>query len=161
MPGARLQRPSGDRRLHHARGAARQHPPDHSGNRRTHGRPPAGGRMSEAVADILVGQADAIRVRLEALIRLPSVSTDPAYESGMQATRDYLLGWFRDIGLEEVQQLDGGGHPALYGSWTGAPGKPTLLIYGHYDVQPPDPLDEWVSPPFEPTERNGCLFGRG
>jgi acetylornithine deacetylase/succinyl-diaminopimelate desuccinylase-like protein len=117
--------------------------------------------MSGEIADILAGQADTVRGRLEALIRLPSVSTDPAYERGMQATRAYLLEWFREMGLEDVQQLDGGGHPALYGSWSGAPGKPTLLIYGHYDVQPPDPLDEWISPPFEPTERDGCLFGRG
>ena len=90
--------------------------------------------MSGTVADILAGQAGAVRARLEALIRLPSVSTDPAYEPGMQATRDYLLDWFREMGLEDVQQLDGGGHPALYGSWSGAPGKPTLLVYGHYDV---------------------------
>ena len=117
--------------------------------------------MSQAVADALVAQADAVRARLEALIRLPSVSTDPAYEPGMQATRDYLLSWFREIGLQDVQLLDGGGHPAVYGAWDGAPGRPTLLIYGHYDVQPPDPVDEWVSPPFEPTERDGCLFGRG
>lgn len=117
--------------------------------------------MSEAVADTLAGQSDAVRARLEQLIRLPSVSTDPAYEPGMQATREYLLGWFREMGLGDVQQLDGGGHPALYGAWLGAPGKPTLLVYGHYDVQPPDPIDEWISPPFEPTERDGCLFGRG
>ena len=117
--------------------------------------------MSDAVANILVGQTDAVRARLEALVRLPSVSTDPAYEPGMQATRDYLLGWFREVGLAEVQLLDGGGHPAVYGSWSGAPGKPTLLIYGHYDVQPPDPLKEWLSPPFEPTERDGRLFARG
>ena len=117
--------------------------------------------MSQAVADALVAQADAVRARLEALIRLPSVSTDPAYEPGMQATRDYLLVWFREIGLEDVQLLDGGGHPAVYGAWEGAPGRPTLLIYGHYDVQPPDPVDEWINPPFEPTERDGCLFGRG
>jgi acetylornithine deacetylase/succinyl-diaminopimelate desuccinylase-like protein len=117
--------------------------------------------VSEAVAKALAAQADAVRARLEALIRLPSVSTDPAYASGMQATRAYLLEWFREMGLQEVQELDGGGHPALYGSWSGAPGKPTLLIYGHYDVQPPDPLEEWTSPPFEPTERDGCLFGRG
>ena len=119
------------------------------------------GIVADTVADTLAGQAEAVRARLEALIRLPSVSTDPAYEPGMQATRTYLLDWFREMGLQEVQQLDGGGHPALYGSWSGAPGKPTLLIYGHYDVQPPDPLEEWISPPFEPTERDGCLFGRG
>ena len=117
--------------------------------------------MSEAVADTLAAQSGAVRARLEQLVRLPSVSTDPACEPGMKAAREYLLAWFREMGLQDVQQLDGGGHPALYGAWTGAPGKPTLLIYGHYDVQPPDPLDEWTSPPFEPTERDGCLFGRG
>ncbi len=116
--------------------------------------------MSQAVADTLASQSDAVRARLEALIRLPSVSTDPAYEAGMQATRDYLLAWFREMGLQDVQQLHGG-HPALYGAWLGAPGRPTLLIYGHYDVQPPDPVQEWISPPFQPTERDGCLFGRG
>ena len=117
--------------------------------------------MSEAVAEALAGQADAVRARLEALIRLPSVSTDPSYEPGMKATREYLLDWFRTMGLHDVQLLDGGGHPAVYGAWSGAPGRPTLLVYGHYDVQPPDPLDEWTSPPFEPTERDGCLHGRG
>ena len=117
--------------------------------------------MSDAIADRLVARSGAVRARLEALIRLPSVSTDPAYEPGMQAARDYLLGWFRAMGLQEVQALDGGGHPALYGAWTGAPGRPTLLIYGHYDVQPPDPVEGWISPPFEPTERDGRLFGRG
>jgi acetylornithine deacetylase/succinyl-diaminopimelate desuccinylase-like protein len=117
--------------------------------------------VSGAVAEALAAQADAVRARLEALIRLPSVSTDPAFEPGMRATRAYLLDWFREMGLQEVQELHGGGHPALYGSWNGAPGRPTLLIYGHYDVQPPDPLEEWISPPFEPTERDGCLFGRG
>lgn len=117
--------------------------------------------MSDAVAEALAANSDAVRARLEALIRLPSVSTDPAFEPGMQATRDYLLAWFRDMGLGDVQTLDGGGHPALYGAWNGAPDRPTLLIYGHYDVQPPDPVDAWTSPPFEPTERNGRLYGRG
>lgn len=117
--------------------------------------------MSAALADALAARSDTVRARLEALIRLPSVSTDPAYEPGMQATRDYLLGWFREMGLQDVQALDGGGHPALYGAWLGAPGRPTLLIYGHYDVQPPDPVEAWTSPPFEPMERNGRLYGRG
>ena len=70
--------------------------------------------------------------------------------------------WLRAIGLQDVRRLHGdGGHPAIYGAWLGAPGRPTILIYGHYDVQPPDPVAEWLSPPFEPTERDGCLFGRG
>ncbi len=53
------------------------------------------------------------------------------------------------------------GHPLVYADWLHAAGKPTVLIYGHYDVQPPDPLDEWHTPPFEPTERNGNLYARG
>ncbi|MGI4943301.1 MAG: M20/M25/M40 family metallo-hydrolase [Janthinobacterium lividum] len=116
---------------------------------------------AQAVAATLVAQADAVRTRLDRFVRLPSVSTDPAYAGGMRGAQDFLLAWLREIGLQDVQALDGGGHPAIYGAWTGAPGKPTLLIYGHYDVQPPDPVDEWLSPPFEPTERDGCLFGRG
>lgn len=116
---------------------------------------------AQAVAATLVAQADAVRARLDQFVRLPSVSTDPAYAGGMRGAQEFLLAWLREIGLQDVQALDGGGHPAIYGAWTGAPGKPTLLIYGHYDVQPPDPVDEWLSPPFEPTERDGCLFGRG
>ena len=116
---------------------------------------------AEAVASALVAQSGAVRARLDQFLRLPSISTDPAYEQGMRGARDFLLSWLREIGLTDVRALDGGGHPAIYGAWSGAPGKPTFLIYGHYDVQPPDPLDEWTSPPFEPTERDGCLFARG
>lgn len=116
---------------------------------------------AEAVADALVAETALVRDRLERFIRLPSVSTDPAFAAGMRGAQDFLLEWLRGIGLDDVQLLHGGGHPAVYGAWTGAPGRPTLLIYGHYDVQPPDPVGEWHSPPFEPTERGGCLFGRG
>lgn len=115
----------------------------------------------EAIADALVAEAGAVRARLERFIRLPSVSADPAYAEGMRGAQTFLLDWLREIGLEDVQLLDGGGHPAVYGAWTGAPGRPTVLVYGHYDVQPPDPIAAWHSPPFEPTERAGCLFGRG
>ncbi|MCQ4160562.1 dipeptidase [Roseomonas sp. GC11] len=117
--------------------------------------------MTQAVADHLLAQKDAILERLKALLRLPSVSTDPAYAAGMAAARDFLLERLRALGLSQVQALEAGGHPALYGEWLGAPGRPTLLIYGHYDVQPPDPLEQWVSPPFEPTIREGRLYARG
>ena len=116
---------------------------------------------AEAVASRLLQQVDEVRARLARFLRMPSVSTDPAYAQGMQGTQTFLLDWLREIGLQDVQMLEGGGHPAVYGAWTGAPGKPTMLIYGHYDVQPPDPLEEWLSPPFTPTERDGCLFARG
>jgi acetylornithine deacetylase/succinyl-diaminopimelate desuccinylase-like protein len=67
----------------------------------------------------------------------------------------------RSAKLENVEIIETKGHPLVYGDWLHAPGKPTVLCYGHYDVQPPDPLDEWVTPPFEPTERNGNLYARG
>ena len=63
--------------------------------------------------------------------------------------------------MENVRLIETEGHPLVYADWLHAAGKPTVLIYGHYDVQPPDPLDEWLSPPFEPTERNGNLYARG
>jgi acetylornithine deacetylase/succinyl-diaminopimelate desuccinylase-like protein len=117
--------------------------------------------MSDAVIAHLADQRDAILERLKALLRLPSVSTDPAFAGGMQAARDFLLQRLRDAGLHNVQLLEGGGQPAVYGEWLGAPGKPTLIVYGHYDVQPADPLALWDSPPFEPTERDGRLYARG
>lgn len=117
--------------------------------------------MSDAVIAHLATQRDAILERLKALLRIPSVSTDPAYAPHMQAARAFLLQRLREGGLHNVQLLDGGGQPAVYGEWLGAPGKPTLIIYGHYDVQPADPLELWETPPFEPTERDGRLYARG
>jgi acetylornithine deacetylase/succinyl-diaminopimelate desuccinylase-like protein len=119
--------------------------------------------MSERVAEYLLGQREAILDRLSTLIRFPSVSTDPGYAEGMRGARDFLLDRLRAIGLPDVRLLEApGGQPAIYGAWTGAgPDKPTIMIYGHYDVQPPDPLDLWHSPPFEPTIRDGRLYARG
>ena len=112
------------------------------------------------LADLLSRQA-AIRSRLDAFLRLPSVSADPAFAAGMEQARTFLLDWLAQIGLQRVQLLEGGGQPAVYAEWLGAPGRPTLLIYGHYDVQPPDPISAWRSPPFEPTEIEGRLYARG
>ncbi len=117
--------------------------------------------MSEPVIAYLAQERDAILDRLKALIRIPSISTDPAFAPDMQSARDFLLARLRDAGLTDAQQLEGDGQPAVFASWTGAPGKPTLIVYGHYDVQPADPLELWATPPFEPTERNGRLYGRG
>jgi acetylornithine deacetylase/succinyl-diaminopimelate desuccinylase-like protein len=113
------------------------------------------------VAEYLAAERPAILERLRTLLRMPSVSADPARAEGMQAARAFLLERLRSAGLQDVQLLDGGGQPAVYGAWTGAPGRPTIIIYGHYDVQPPEPLELWVSPPFEPTERDGKLYARG
>ncbi|MBV1798665.1 hypothetical protein [Siccirubricoccus sp. G192] len=113
--------------------------------------------MSEAVAKHLLSRKGEILERLSALLRLPSVSTDPAYAPGMQAAREFLLARLREIGLADVRLLEAGGQPAIYGAWNGAPGRPTLIIYGHYDVQPPDPLDLWQTPP--PSSPRSAMAG--
>ncbi len=94
-------------------------------------------------------------------IRAPSVSTDPSYAAGIADAAEILRARLHRIGMQDVQLLDGGGHKAVYGAWLGAPGAPTLLVYGHYDVQPPDPVEQWHSPPFEPTIADGRIVARG
>ena len=74
-------------------------------------------------------------------IRAPSVSTDPSYAEGIAAAAEILRARLERIGMRDLQLLDGGGHKAVYGAWLGAPGTPTLVVYGHYDVQPPDPVE--------------------
>src|SRR5271170_1394460 len=98
---------------------------------------------------------------LKALLRIPSVSTLPEHEGDVRQAAETLAAELKRIGMENVELIDSAGHPLVYADWLHADGKPTCLAYGHYDVQPPDPLDEWVSPPFEPTERDGNLYARG
>jgi acetylornithine deacetylase/succinyl-diaminopimelate desuccinylase-like protein len=117
--------------------------------------------MSDAVIAYLHTERDAILARLKDLLRIPSVSTDPAFAPHMDAARAFLLARLAEAGFTDARLLDGGGQPAVYASWTGAPGRPTVIIYGHYDVQPADPLELWRTPPFEPTEIDGRLYARG
>ncbi len=117
--------------------------------------------MTDAVIAHLAAQRDVILDRLKVLLRIPSVSTDPAFAPHMRAAQDFLVDRLRAIGFADAQLLEGGGQPAVYASWTGAPGRPTLIVYGHYDVQPADPVELWTSPPFEPIERDGRLYARG
>src|SRR3984957_2906075 len=98
---------------------------------------------------------------LKALLRVPSVSTLPEHKQDCRKAAEMLAGDLKRIGMQNVKLIETTGHPLVYADWLHAAGKPTVLIYGHYDVQPPDPLDEWLSPPFEPTERNGNLYARG
>ena len=98
---------------------------------------------------------------LKDLLRIPSVSTLPQHKDDVQRAAVFVANQMRAIGLENVEVIATQGHPLVYGDWLHASGKPTVLCYGHYDVQPPDPLDEWKSPPFEPTERNQNLYARG
>jgi acetylornithine deacetylase/succinyl-diaminopimelate desuccinylase-like protein len=98
---------------------------------------------------------------LKALLRIPSVSTLPEHKGDVRHAAEVLAAELKRIGLENVEIIESPGHPLVYADWLHAEGKPTCLAYGHYDVQPPDPLDEWVSPPFEPLEHDGNLYARG
>lgn len=98
---------------------------------------------------------------LKDLLRIPSISTLPEHREDVRRAAQILERELTRIGMENVQVIETAGHPLVYADWLHAAGKPTCLCYGHYDVQPPDPLNEWISPPFEPTERNGNLYARG
>jgi acetylornithine deacetylase/succinyl-diaminopimelate desuccinylase-like protein len=100
---------------------------------------------------------------LKTFLRIPSISTLPEHKPDIERAAQFVADELRQMGLQTVEIIRGkeNQHPLVYGEWLEAPGKPTLLIYGHYDVQPPDPLEEWVSPPFEPTIRNDNIYARG
>ena len=98
---------------------------------------------------------------LEEFLRIPSISGIHEYAGDVRAAAGWLADAMRSAGIENVSIEETGGHPVVYGDWLHADGGPTVLIYGHYDVQPVDPLDEWASPPFEPVIRDGRILGRG
>jgi acetylornithine deacetylase/succinyl-diaminopimelate desuccinylase-like protein len=95
------------------------------------------------------------------ILRIPSVSTEPAHAGDVRRCARWVADRLTRAGVPEVEFLETPLHPVVYGRWHAAPGKPTLLIYGHYDVQPVDPLDLWTSDPFEPTVRDGKIYARG
>ena len=117
--------------------------------------------MTDPVLSRLLSERDAILDRLFTFVRHPSVGADPSFADGMRGAQDFLLERLEQLGFHNVQRLEAGGQPAIYGEWLGAPDRPTFLVYGHYDVQPPDPLEKWVTPPFEPTIRGDRVYGRG
>ena len=94
------------------------------------------------------------------LLAFPSVSSDPEHEVDCRACAGWLSEHLTDMGID-AQLLETETKPVVYGSRPAAPGRPTVLFYGHYDVQPPDPLDQWVSHPFKPALQNGRMYGRG
>ncbi|MCZ2148056.1 MAG: dipeptidase [Bryobacterales bacterium] len=98
---------------------------------------------------------------LNAFLRIPSISTLPEHTPDVRRAAQYVAARLTEAGLENVEIIATEKHPLVYGDWLHAPGKPTVLCYGHYDVQPPDPLELWRTPPFEPTIRDGNLYARG
>jgi len=94
-------------------------------------------------------------------LRIPSVSADSAYHADTLRAADFLLNEFRKLGLDNAQLLPTDGFPAVYGEKVVDPAQPTVLVYGHYDVQPADPIDLWTTPPFEPEIRDGKIYARG
>jgi acetylornithine deacetylase/succinyl-diaminopimelate desuccinylase-like protein len=98
---------------------------------------------------------------LKSLLRIPSISTLPEHSGDVRCAAETLARELSRIGMNNVRMIETMGHPLVYGDWLHAEGKPTCLAYGHYDVQPPDPLEEWHTPPFEPAERDGNLYARG
>jgi len=98
---------------------------------------------------------------LKDFIRIPSVSTLPEHRADVDRAARFVADSLRAAGMENVEIIPTAKHPLVYADWLHAPGKPTVLCYGHYDVQPADPLELWTTPPFEPTERDGNLYARG
>jgi acetylornithine deacetylase/succinyl-diaminopimelate desuccinylase-like protein len=98
---------------------------------------------------------------LLSLLRIPSVSADPLYKDSMMQTAEFLKEKMQEIGIDHVKVVETRGHPIVYGEKIISDDKPTVLVYGHYDVQPPDPLDLWNSPPFDPVIQDGKIYARG
>ncbi|MGA7520934.1 MAG: dipeptidase [Acidobacteriaceae bacterium] len=118
--------------------------------------------MSSAAVGYARENAARFLEELKTLLRIPSVSTTPEHKGDVEKAAEWVAAELRRIGMEHVEVIRSAeGHPLVYADWLHAVGKPTVLCYAHYDVQPPDPLDEWVTPPFEPTERNGNIYARG
>lgn len=98
---------------------------------------------------------------LKEVLRIPSVSTDSAHKEDMLRTAEWLVEKLQNLGMENIEIFPTAKHPVVYADWLHAEDAPTVLIYGHYDVQPADPLDLWETPPFEPTQRGDSLHARG
>ncbi len=116
--------------------------------------------MREVMAYIDAHRDRFVRELIE-WVKIPSISDLPEHAPDVLRSAQHLAGEFKRWAPDQVRILPTEGHPAVYAEWLHAPGKPTLLVYGHHDVQPVDPLNEWLSPPFEPEIRDGQLYGRG
>ena len=104
---------------------------------------------------------DRFLAELFELLRIPSVSADSRLKGDVRKAAEYVAQKLKDAGADKVQLMETNGHPIVFGERIVDPSKPTVLVYGHYDVQPPDPLELWNTPPFEPTIRDGKIYARG
>ena len=114
----------------------------------------------QAVSDYIQNHRQAFADDLAELLRIPSVSADSRQNAETRRAADWVAAQFQQLGLTS-ETIPTGGHALVYAETPPVPGKPVVLVYGHYDVQPPEPLDEWITPPFEPTVRDGNLYARG
>jgi acetylornithine deacetylase/succinyl-diaminopimelate desuccinylase-like protein len=117
--------------------------------------------MSTATDAFIRDNRQRLLDELKDFVRIPSISTLPEHADDIRRAASFVADSLRRAGMENIEVIPTAGHPLVYADWLHAPGKPTVLCYGHYDVQPADPLELWQSPPFEPTERNGNLYARG
>jgi acetylornithine deacetylase/succinyl-diaminopimelate desuccinylase-like protein len=115
----------------------------------------------DKVIDFINVNRDRYVDELKALLAIPSISALPEHASDVKRCADWCADEMRRIGLQNVRLIDTPGNPVVYGDWLGASGAPTILYYGHYDVQPVDPLNLWQTPPFEATVRDGEIYARG
>lgn len=113
------------------------------------------------IRDYVESNHDRFLDELKALVAIPSISTLSEHKGDVRRAAEYLVAQLQQIGLDNTQVIETAGHPLVYAEWLGAAGKPTILIYGHYDVQPVDPIELWRTPPFEPTVVGDNLYGRG
>jgi acetylornithine deacetylase/succinyl-diaminopimelate desuccinylase-like protein len=119
--------------------------------------------MGTAAFNYYQANRDRFLQGLTSLLKIPSVSTLPEHKPDVRRAAEFVAEELRSMGIENAEIIDGkeDQNPLVYAEWLGAQGKPTLLVYGHYDVQPPDPLEEWISPPFEPAVRGQNIYARG
>lgn len=118
-------------------------------------------RQTAEIESYLSKTASESLTALLSFLRIPSVSADTARAPEVRRCAAWLIKYLAQCNLENIQILESPRHPAVYADWLHAPGKPTLLIYAHYDVQPEDPLDLWITPPFQPDVRDGRVYARG
>src|SRR3970040_2360155 len=115
----------------------------------------------QKVADFIGQNSDRSVSALRECCAVPSVSTKSEHKPDIERCARWVADHMKKIGLENIEIIPTKGHPIVYADWLHPPGKPTLLLYGHYDVQPAEPLDLWISPPWELTLRDGNLYARG